>query len=240
LGLAEACYEESLGIFRALGDRVNAAIVLSNLGEVCHQQRRAERAVELFAEALRMQRELDSPDGIAFDLTNLARVRLELGEPDRAAALSAQGIRLFRDMGNRLGLAGALAVFGMAARALGDTARAIAVLREGLSILVELDERSAMPEHLELLAAALLDDENVDRAVMLLGCAAALRDDMVSPRSPDDKENVAALLERAREQRDAATVAAAFAAGRSLPLQGALDMALATERVSSVRGIQDD
>jgi hypothetical protein len=147
--------------------------------------------------------------------------------------LSAQGIRLFRDMGNRLGLAGALAVFGMAARVLGDTARAVAVLRESLSILVELDERSAMQEHLEMLAAALFDDENVDQAVMLLGHAATLRDEMVSPPAPDEKASVAALLESARERRGAATIAATLAAGRSLPLQRALDLALATERSDS-------
>ena len=124
LGRAEVCYAESLDIFRDAGDLVNAAIVMSNLEEVSHQQGRTERAAELFEAALRAQRELDLPDGFAFDLTNLARVRLEMGEIERAAALSGQAIRLFRDMGNQLGLARALAVFGMAARARGDVERA--------------------------------------------------------------------------------------------------------------------
>ena len=95
---------ESLDFFRASGDLVNASIVLSHLGEVCHQQGQTARAADYFEEALRLERELDLPDGVATELTLLAGVRLELGEVERAGALSGQGIRLFRDMGNQVGL----------------------------------------------------------------------------------------------------------------------------------------
>jgi non-specific serine/threonine protein kinase len=223
---AEDCYTESLDIFRANGDLVNAGIVLSNLGEVCHQQGRTDRAAALFEEALRLQRELDLPDGVAFDLTNLARVRLELGEAERAAALSAQATRLFRDMGNQLGLAGALAVFGMAARARGDPAQAVAYLADSLRILTDLDERSAIPEHLEMLAGALLDAGQAERAVRAIGAATALREAIASPPSAADLAASEQTLQSARSQIGLRSVTTALAAGRVAPLRLALAEAL--------------
>jgi predicted ATPase/DNA-binding SARP family transcriptional activator len=223
---AAACYTESLELFRAAGDLVNASIVLSNLGEVRHQQGQRERAAELFEEALRIQRELDLPDGVAFDLTNLARVRLELGELDRAAALSNQGARLFRDLGNQLGLAGALAVCGMVARAGGDPRRSRDFLTASLRILAELDERSAMPEHLEQLAAAVLDGGEPERAARLLGAAAALREQIASPPSPDDRRQADAVLAASAAILGAAAAARAVAAGRAQPLHATLADAL--------------
>jgi predicted ATPase/DNA-binding SARP family transcriptional activator len=224
---AGACYAESLELFRQSGDLVNASIVLSNLGEVCHQQGQAERAAALFEEALRLQRELDLPDGVAYDLVTLARVRLDLGEVERAAALSAQGIRLFRDMGNQIGLAGALAVFGNVARARGDPARAVDFLHESLHILQNLDVRAAMPEQIEALAAAVLDTGDAQRAVRLLGVAAALREQITSPLSPVGCAVVERTLSSARALLGDQAVALALAAGRALPLDRALTQAVA-------------
>ena len=224
---AATCYTESLELFRSTGDLVNASIVLSNLGEVRHQQGKREHAAALFEEALRLERELDLPDGIAFDLTNLARVRLDLSELERAAALSGQAIRLFREMGNQLGLAGALAVFGMVSRSRGDPERGCEFLRESLRILVELDERSAMPEHMEQLAAAQLDVGETERAVRLLGASDALRERIESPRAPDDALHVEGILAAAHAAIGAQATNRAFADGSALPLSDALAQALA-------------
>jgi predicted ATPase/DNA-binding SARP family transcriptional activator len=226
LDRAETYYSESLSLFRQHGDLVNASIVLSNLGEVCHQQGRVDRAAELFEEALRLQRELDLPDGVAFDLTNLARVCLDLGEHERAAALSAQAVRIFRDMGNRLGLAGALAVLGLIETARDDPAQGAAYLRESLRLLAALDERSAMPEHLEYLAAALVRDDRAERAARLLGAAAALRERIDAPASSADREAVARTVDLARGALGEDRAKQAFAAGRALTLDAALAEAL--------------
>jgi tetratricopeptide (TPR) repeat protein len=223
---AERSYARSLDLFRDDGDLANASIVLSHLGEVCHQQGLTARAADYFEEALRLERELDLPDGVATELTLLAGVRLELGEIERAAALCGHGIRLFRDMGNQVGLAGALSVFAAVARARGDPERARQILRESLGILTALDERSAMPEHLEQLAAVLLDLGQPQRAERMLGAAAALRERLGSPLTPRDRQNVDQSLAAAHNALGMQTAAAAFAAGRALPLDRVLAEAL--------------
>jgi predicted ATPase/DNA-binding SARP family transcriptional activator len=224
---AEACYAQSLDIFRGGGDMVNASIVLSHLGEVCHQQGQIERAAELFEEALRLERELDLPDGVATELTLLAGVRLGLGEVERAAALSAQGVRLFRDMGNQVGLAGALAVFAAVTRARGDAERARDLLRESLSILAAHDERSAIPEQFEQLAAVLLDLSQPRRAALLLGAAAALRERIKSPLTPLDRKVADQAAAAARAALGECAFSHALADGRALPLDRALAEAIA-------------
>lgn len=229
LAAAEAAYAESLALFRELGDLVNASIVLSNLGEVLHRHGESARAAEHFEEALRLERKLDLPDGVAFDLMNLARVRLDLGEPDHAATLIGQGVRLFRDMGNQLGLANALAVQAIICRAVGKTHRARSLLSESLGILAQLNEQAAMPEHLEQMSAVLAERDQVDLALRLLGASAALRAQLGAPPTPTDQAAIDEVIAHANHALGEGAAAATLASGRSLPLDEALDMAVAPE-----------
>src|SRR5204863_3270702 len=84
---ALAQYEESLPIYRELGDRRGFANALNNLGLVTWKQREYLSALSFYEESLAIYRDLEDRHGIADCLEGLARVAGSRGEPNRAARL---------------------------------------------------------------------------------------------------------------------------------------------------------
>jgi len=76
---AMALCEESLALFRELGDTQGTALSLLWLGEITFWTGRLLRSRAQLEEALTLFRELDDPWGIAFSLERLASVALEQG-----------------------------------------------------------------------------------------------------------------------------------------------------------------
>ncbi len=60
---ALALYEESLSIYRELGDKSGMALVLINLGDVARERGEEDRAVALYNDALALHRELGNERG---------------------------------------------------------------------------------------------------------------------------------------------------------------------------------
>ena len=67
-GAAQALLEESLAIFRELGNKRGIAYSLWSLGNVVHQQGDNGAAQALWEESLAIFRELDNKRGIAWSL----------------------------------------------------------------------------------------------------------------------------------------------------------------------------
>jgi tetratricopeptide (TPR) repeat protein len=88
---ARALYEESLALFRELGDKRSVAIPLVNLGLVAQAQGEYERVRALYEESLALSREVGDKPGIAHGLEGLASTALE---PGAAPAVGAWGARL--------------------------------------------------------------------------------------------------------------------------------------------------
>jgi hypothetical protein len=98
---AVALYEESLVIFRAVGDKALTALGPHNLGGAALHQGDALRAAACFAEGLALSREigsrLGSRYGIAMNLAGMAGVAAAQGQPDRSARLFGATDALFDD-----------------------------------------------------------------------------------------------------------------------------------------------
>jgi tetratricopeptide (TPR) repeat protein len=100
---AVAHYEESLALFRELGQGWGSAYTLANLGVATLGHWDLDRALALNEESLSTYKELGDKSGMALVLTNLGDVAWERSEEDRATALYNEALALHRELGNERG-----------------------------------------------------------------------------------------------------------------------------------------
>ena len=133
--------EESLAVWRGLGDENGLASALNNLGNVLKDQGDLAGAGTLYEESLALQRKLGNHSGIALGLNNLAILAQIRGDRASARPLYEESLRIRRKLGDRSGVAASLNNLGALVEALGDTAAAIGYFEESVKIRRELGDR---------------------------------------------------------------------------------------------------
>jgi predicted ATPase len=132
---ARALHEESLTIWRSLGDPSSAAEALNNLGSVVQQQGDYGAARLLHEESLALWRAQGEVRGIARALNQLACIaRDDQGDYRLAGALLEESLALRRSQRNGRGIAIALNNLGLVACYQGDYARARGLLEGSLTL----------------------------------------------------------------------------------------------------------
>jgi non-specific serine/threonine protein kinase len=109
---AEALIQESLGLFRRLGDVHRIAHALDNLGVVARRQGQLERARSLHAEALGMLRQLGDKEGIGSALQRLALVAWSDGDTEQALTLCREALATYQEVHYPSGVADCLESLG--------------------------------------------------------------------------------------------------------------------------------
>jgi len=224
--VAAARLDEALALARTLGDARHVGSVLTALTLLACMQGRCERWPALAAE-LEAARPAGEPGNLCLTLHFLGLLAHGAGDQAAATAYVEEALARHRQVGDQSGETATLASLAAVAHAQGDGARAVALIREALGLTREGGHPVAVAwcAHMAVRVSA----ERAPAAVLarLLGGADALR-------------GVAALrvipLQQARYDQLAATVraalgeeafAAAWAAGRTMPLAGFVDAALA-------------
>jgi tetratricopeptide (TPR) repeat protein len=207
---AHAFLQESLALFRELGDTWGIAYALNGLGLVANDQGDYARARALFEESLAMRRELGNTWGIAASLNNLGLVAKEQGDYARARALFEESLALKCELGDTWGTALALSNLGLVAKEQGDYARARALYEESLALFRELGDTQNIAYALSGLGNVAYAQGDYTAARALHAESLALR------RELGDKHGIAESLERF-----AAVASAQGQAERALRLAGA-------------------
>jgi predicted ATPase/class 3 adenylate cyclase len=141
---ASALHEESLSIFRELGDRQGIARSLNGIGLIATDQIDYVAARGLFEESLTIRRELGDRRGIAILLSNLGYVAWLQSDFVAASALLEESLSISRKLGDRRGSAWSLINWGNVAYAQSHHAEARTLYEEGLSICREFGDRQGM------------------------------------------------------------------------------------------------
>ena len=138
---SRSLYEESLALFRELGDKQGIAEALDGLGEIATEVGDYETAVPLLEEFLALNLELGDKRGIANSLIQLGWAALRPGDYTLAVARLEEALRLLRQLGDVPNSALALAGLGEIALRQGNYERATTLLEESLSIRRKLGHK---------------------------------------------------------------------------------------------------
>jgi len=130
---AEADYRRAREIWQALGDTARTSLPLQSLAFVYYEQGDPRRAIELFDQALALQKGMQPVD-YAHTLHNSALACLVLGRFDEAIARYYEAMQILAEAGDRPGEARALHGIGVALKAAGEPERAEVMLERSLAL----------------------------------------------------------------------------------------------------------
>jgi predicted ATPase/class 3 adenylate cyclase len=221
---AWALFEESQAIFRELEDKQGIASSLGGLGWAAHVQGDYAAARALYEESLEICCGLGNKQGIAWSLQSLGGVTYIQGDHGEARARIEESLAIFRELDQKPGIAHSLMSLGWWTLDQGHLGEARALYEESLEIFRELGAKGGIAQDLEELAAVAAAQAQPERAARLLGAAEGLRDAIGGP--PPDRAKHERSVAAVRAALGEEAFAAAWAEGRVMPLDAAIEYAL--------------
>ncbi|HEV2065487.1 MAG TPA: tetratricopeptide repeat protein [Thermomicrobiales bacterium] len=137
---AQACYEQSLELYRSVDDKSGMGDELNNLGLIDLIQGNFAPARKLLEQSLAYRRELDDTSSLPSTLTNLGDIATYEGDYDAATAYQSEALSIRRSIGNKRGIALSCHNLGMIASLRGDLDTADRWFTEGMTYANELDD----------------------------------------------------------------------------------------------------
>ena len=237
---AEPLLEESAALYRELGDRRGVAYALGSAAVVAITQERFERGIACSEEATDLFLEVGDRWGAAPMLGCSAVGWLNKGDHRHARSLAERGLALCRETGDKHGTSIALFTLARVAQAERDHERARDLFEEGLSVSAELGNQADIVRCLEGLAAIAGAEGSIVRAARLWGAAGALLEKIeamytyVPDRSLHQRQVAAA-----RTRLDEEAFEAAWAEGRTMTPEQAIEYALEQEAAPEAAAIPE-
>lgn len=136
--------DESLRIFRELGDRWGIGLSLDCLGTLARVKGDYVASQSLHEESLRIFKELGDRWGIATSLLNLGLLASNQSDHTAARSYHEESLRIFRELGHKRGTAHSLDNLGEVASAQGDYRLARLLFEESLEIFRELGDKEGI------------------------------------------------------------------------------------------------
>ncbi|MEE8138686.1 MAG: tetratricopeptide repeat protein, partial [Thermoanaerobaculia bacterium] len=196
---------------------------LSNLASIAKAEGRYEESLERYREAAALFERLGDRLAWAWVQNNQGDVAHTQGHLDEATLAYERGLEVFRELGDRWGVASSLADLGKTCRLQGDLEAAVELLRESLRLFAELDHKRGVVRLLEALASIAAETDRSERALILAGAAASVRERMgLQASHPEEQEKRADGLQRAYKRLGSATAERLWDEGASLQLQEAI------------------
>jgi predicted ATPase/DNA-binding SARP family transcriptional activator len=187
LSAARTELEESVAIWRVLGDGRSLAWSLNHLGLAVLYQGDPEGARRLMEEGLEYSRRHGTGWDLALQTANLGLTYHRLNRASAAREHVEEGLALFRDIGDPWGLSIALLYLGVVASGQSEYGRARSAVEEALPLLRAEGNPWNIAEALNLLAEIVMEQGDLVRAMRLLAEAFALHRDV------GDKAGMAAV-----------------------------------------------
>jgi predicted ATPase/class 3 adenylate cyclase len=138
---ARALFEESLDIYRELGDSGGIGWALIDLGIVTRYEGNHLAARSLLEESLVLVKQAGDTKGMAAALGNLGLIARDQGDAGVAETHLDRSLALWRQLGDRVGIGWTLTGLAMVARAQGKFDMAQARIEESLAVWSKLGDR---------------------------------------------------------------------------------------------------
>ena len=218
--------EESLALHRQLGDRRGIAKAVFRVGAGALQDGDWDRATQFLSESVAQFREIGEVYFVPWITRTLAWARARSGDLPGARELYEEGLRAAREIGSRSAEAACLGSLGWLAGKEGRSLDALPLYHESLSLKRDIGEQGEIAVGLAGSALAIARVGDGGSAARLLGCAAALSEELGIGEAWVANEREEAL-DLVRSQLDEAAFAKAWEEGARLTLDGGIDLALA-------------
>ena len=219
---AVAWLESALALSSELGDAWWHALALGVMATVAEDRGDYDQAEARFGEARALYETMDDPANLAMSLLHLGIVAWGKSDGGRAAELWTTSMELQRTVGDRWGLSISLAYLGLLATERGDLSRAAALHRESLQMRWESetweDVAGSLADVATLAAAAGREEE----AARLFAAADTLLEELGRVQKLPERGMYEQARARVRSAMGEQAYAAAFAAGRGVPLDEAV------------------
>jgi predicted ATPase/DNA-binding CsgD family transcriptional regulator len=224
---AESWFQESLALWREVGDTTRVAATIGNVGLVAQNRNDLDRALASFREAQLLYEIAGDQRGIAVSLGARGWLERQKGNNLEAVPLLERSVGLFRELGDDQSLANSLANLGCSTLALGDPLRASSYFTESLQLRLALGNTLAIAECLEGFAALASVAGRPRRGARLYGAAEALREttgaELLDRADSAERER---QVQQIRKRLGVQTFAAEWAAGRAIGPDEAARLAL--------------
>ena len=218
-------YNQSLALYRALGDEWGEAHMLHRLAIDASRIGDDERAMQLSEDTLAVSRRLGDRKGEALALSNLGLVASKGGDGDRAIDLFRQSAQLANEVGFDWWEGGALLNLAEVAISAGRLDEAEEALAAALTIGKRVGDRQSLVYGLSLVARVLFDRGRPARAGLIWGAIEAEEARGPIGQWETDRQEVAELL-LARPDPD---FERGRAQGRGLSMDETVDYALSLD-----------
>jgi non-specific serine/threonine protein kinase len=231
--LAAAYHDEAVALFRALDDGERPALALVLRGVIAYESGDLARAEAMITEALAYHRAHGPHNDTAWALRHLGIVAGLRGDHDRAVPMLEEALVIFRENGDHAGVASTLVRLGWTHLQRGDLSQAATRLAESLELGWAGGYRTVLIWSFSFVARLATHRGQPEAAARLFGVEAALRVAIGEPLPDAERTAYDAAVALARAVLPAGEFAAAWAAGKALPLDEAIAeaKALATDSV---------
>ncbi|MDQ5850795.1 MAG: hypothetical protein M3380_01755, partial [Chloroflexota bacterium] len=233
--------DETLALFRQVGDKRGEALTLLGQGLVAMYEQDFAGAAVRFDESLGLFRNVQDKWGIALVLQSVGRLAAAQGNNAQAVAALEESVGLFQEVGNKSSLVFTLHTLALVELQAGNYIKATALLTYALELGQMLEHKAVIASCMEGLAgvaavqaqdqAQHLEDarSSARRAAQLFGAAEALREAVDAPLSPTERSLYEPYLAAVHRYLDDVVFLAAWAEGRSMSLDQAIAYALAED-----------
>jgi non-specific serine/threonine protein kinase len=234
-GPGQARLEEALAIARQLDAKRLISVSLEFLSWIAQAQQDHALASARLNEALKASRAIGDKYKIGSILVHLGTSARDEHDYTRAQALYEEGLAHFQALGADWDAADARCYLGQVAQARGDDARAGELFHDSLARWRAIGtlQWKGIADCLEGLAGICTLQQQFEEAARLFGAAAALRELLQGSPSPLARTSAEDKHAGLRAHLDEAAFAAAWAAGRALSTEEAVDFALALPAISA-------
>ncbi|HEY1563151.1 MAG TPA: BTAD domain-containing putative transcriptional regulator [Gaiellaceae bacterium] len=221
--LASAWLEESLELYRELGDEEGVARSIAELGAIAIAEGDLERAASLYEQAVPLFRSQGHPSRVAASLGNLGTIAHMQRDYATAVGYYREAIDLARTTGDIDGAAVNLHNLARSELALGRTEPGREALGESLAIARRLGYREVIAYCLGGLAELATLESDPERAATMLGASERLFREIGAVHSPDEAESQERVSTYLVEALGAARAAELQSAGAALDLDELLE-----------------
>jgi predicted ATPase/DNA-binding CsgD family transcriptional regulator len=224
---AACLHQESLALARAGADPGGVARSLCGLARVAASRGDYAAATSCAEESLAIRRTLGDRNDIAITLNVLGEIARYRGDYGRAGTLYQESLALFRGTGDKLGIQIELHNLGYVLKQQGEPRRAADVFAESLELSRELGIRMGVASCIGGLAGVAAAEGDAARAAGLFGAAEALREAIAFPMEVVDRAELDRDVAAVEAALGEAALRAAWSEGRAMPLEQAVEEALA-------------